>query len=114
MKRKETSLLVENWRTFINEASDDEDIYAPLDGEPDQLDRDFDSVKSQIDMYKESDAEREAMKERFRKMFNISEEDMELFLANQAFEAGYDMQGDEFDSSVTPDDMSDVSVEDIN
>lgn len=109
MKRKEYKLLVESWRKVLSEENsqdDDSDLYAPVeDQEGDQLDRDMDYVESQVDSYRESDAEREAMLQRFCDMFGVARDDIESFLENQAFDAGYDMEGEEFDSNQVPDDM---------
>jgi len=107
MNRKEYSLLVENWRKVLREDnSSDDDLYAPVeDHEGDQLDRDMDYVASQVDSYRASDAEREEMLQRFCDMFGVPREEIESFLENQAFDAGYDMEGEEFDPDQVPDDM---------
>lgn len=109
MKRKEYKLLVESWRKVLredNSQDDDSDLYAPVeDHEGDQLDRDMDYVESQVDSYRESDAEREAMLQKFCDMFGVERDDIESFLENQAFDAGYDMEGEEFDPDQVPDDM---------
>lgn len=107
MKRKEYKLLVENWRKVLREDnSSDDDLYEPVkDHAPDQLDRDMDYVESQVDSYRESDAEREAMLQKFCDMFGVPREEIESFLENQAFDAGYDMEGEEFDPDQVPDDM---------
>ena len=111
MKRKEYKLLVENWRKVLREDNsqddDDNDLYAPVeDQEGDQLDKDMDYVESQVDSYKESDSERGEMLQRFCDMFGVERDDIESFLANQAFDAGYDMEGEEFDLDQVPDDMT--------
>lgn len=105
MKRNEYRLLVESWREVLKEDdSKDDDLYAPIE-EPDHLDVEMDYVESQVDYFKEADAEKEKMLQRFCDMFGISREEVESFLKNQAFDAEYDMEGQEFDPDQTPDDM---------
>ena len=122
MKRDDTSLLFENWRAFINESNDgDDDIYAPIEDENadlsggDELDNALDYVESQVRHYRENDEERASFIDRYQKMFNKSDEEMDLFLSDQAFDYGFDSEGVEFDPSMTPDDMSDdMSDDDID
>lgn len=123
MKRNEYRLLVESWREVLKEDdskdddSKDDDLYAPIEEpdqlepdqlEPDQLTRDMDYVEDQIDEFKEKDTERADMLQKFCKMMGIScsEEDIGTFLADQMFDSGYDIEGKEFDSDQTPDDMT--------
>ena len=105
MKRNEYRLLVESWREVLKEDdSKEDDLYAPIE-EPDQLDRGLDYVESQIDYFKKSDTEKELMLQRFCDMFGVSREEIEAFLENVLFDAGHNVEGKEFDSEQTPDDM---------
>ena len=113
MKRNEYRLLVESWREVLKEDdSKDDDLYAPIE-EPNQLESDpltsdMDYVEAQVDEFKAKDKAHADMLQKFCKMMGIScsEEDIEAFLANQTFDAGYDMEGKEFDPDQTPDDMT--------
>ena len=120
MKRDNTNLLFENWRAFINESNDDDDIYAPIENKSDdvsggdELDDALDYVESQARNYRENDEEKASLLARFQKMFNKSDEEMDLFLADQAFDSGFDNEGNEFDTSMVPDDMPSDMYNDVD
>lgn len=106
MKREDFKLLVESWRKnlIVEMHDEDDDIYAPFDGEEDmsQVDMDEDLLDDSemgdmdVEMAQPSD-DREDMLRRFCDMMGIECEESKIqeFLAGQAFDAGSDMQGED-------------------